>query len=92
MHAPDRDQDLRWTRPASDLAALTPAAGAYSVGTVIVSGASDTRRVRRVVWTHPQVRVFAGLIHNAKSPHRPARATGGSWTGFPVRTTHLIGR
>ncbi|MFF2927182.1 deaminase [Streptomyces celluloflavus] len=37
MYAPDRDQDLRWIRRAIDLAALCPpAAGAYSVGAVIV--------------------------------------------------------
>jgi diaminohydroxyphosphoribosylaminopyrimidine deaminase/5-amino-6-(5-phosphoribosylamino)uracil reductase len=35
--AADRDQDLRWIRRAIDLAALCPpAAGAYSVGAVIV--------------------------------------------------------
>ncbi|KKD11003.1 deaminase [Streptomyces lividans] len=38
MYAPDRDQDLRWIQRAIDLAALCPpAAGAYSVGAVIVS-------------------------------------------------------
>ncbi|MYR27811.1 MULTISPECIES: deaminase [unclassified Streptomyces] len=37
MYAPDREQDLRWMRRALDLAALCPpAAGAYSVGAVIV--------------------------------------------------------
>lgn len=37
MYAPDRDQDLRWMQRAIDLAALCPpAAGAYSVGAVIV--------------------------------------------------------
>ncbi|MGC5543677.1 deaminase [Streptomyces griseus] len=37
MHAPDRDQDLRWMQRAINLAALCPpAAGAYSVGAVIV--------------------------------------------------------
>lgn len=37
MYAPDRDQDLRWIQRAIDLAALCPpAAGAYSVGAVIV--------------------------------------------------------
>ncbi|MFB7936935.1 deaminase [Streptomyces sp. NPDC056049] len=37
MHAPDRDQDLRWTRRAIGLATLCPpATGAYSVGAVIV--------------------------------------------------------
>ncbi|MFB7171643.1 deaminase [Streptomyces sp. NPDC056254] len=38
MHAPDRDEDLRWMQRAIDLAALCPpAAGAYSVGAVIVA-------------------------------------------------------
>ncbi|MEU2800876.1 deaminase [Streptomyces sp. NPDC007117] len=38
MYAPDRDQDLRWMNRAISLAALCPpAAGAYSVGAVIVS-------------------------------------------------------
>lgn len=38
MHAPDRNQDLRWMRRAIGLAALCPpAAGAYSVGAVIVA-------------------------------------------------------
>ncbi|MET8751342.1 deaminase [Streptomyces sp. NPDC004667] len=38
MYAPDRDQDLRWIQRAIDLAALCPpAAGAYSVGAVIVA-------------------------------------------------------
>lgn len=38
MYAPDRGQDLRWMQRAIDLAALCPpAAGAYSVGAVIVS-------------------------------------------------------
>ncbi|MEU5836385.1 deaminase [Streptomyces diacarni] len=37
MYAPDRDQDLRWMQRAIGLAALCPlAAGAYSVGAVIV--------------------------------------------------------
>ncbi|MFD4528391.1 deaminase [Streptomyces sp. NPDC058470] len=37
MYAPGRDQDLRWTQRAIDLAALCPpAVGAYSVGAVIV--------------------------------------------------------
>ncbi|MEU8489278.1 deaminase [Streptomyces sp. NPDC048641] len=37
MYAPDRDQDLRWMNRAISLAALCPpAAGAYSVGAVIV--------------------------------------------------------
>ncbi|MFD3533344.1 deaminase [Streptomyces sp. NPDC058664] len=37
MYAPDRDQDLRWMQRAISLAALCPpAAGAYSVGAVIV--------------------------------------------------------
>ncbi|WP_031031351.1 deaminase [Streptomyces albus] len=37
MYAPDRDQDLRWMQRALDLATLCPpAAGAYSVGAVIV--------------------------------------------------------
>ena len=37
MYAPDRDQDLRWIQRAIDLAALCPpAAGAYSVGAVII--------------------------------------------------------
>lgn len=37
MYTPDRNQDLRWIRRAIDLAALCPpAAGAYSVGAVIV--------------------------------------------------------
>ncbi|MFC8765120.1 deaminase [Streptomyces sp. NPDC057193] len=37
MYAPDRDQDLRWMQRAIDLSALCPpAAGAYSVGAVIV--------------------------------------------------------
>ncbi|MFE4310408.1 deaminase [Streptomyces sp. NPDC056891] len=37
MSAPDREQDLRWMRRAISLAALCPpAAGAYSVGAVIV--------------------------------------------------------
>ncbi|MEU5958779.1 deaminase [Streptomyces sp. NPDC047525] len=37
MSVPDRDQDLRWMQRAIDLAALCPsAAGAYSVGAVIV--------------------------------------------------------
>ncbi|WP_409239394.1 deaminase [Streptomyces sp. PA5.6] len=37
MYTPDRHQDLRWMRRATDLAALCPpAAGAYSVGAVIV--------------------------------------------------------
>ncbi|MBQ0867400.1 deaminase [Streptomyces sp. RK75] len=37
MYTPERDQDLRWMRHAADLAALCPpAAGAYSVGAVIV--------------------------------------------------------
>lgn len=37
MHAPDRDQDLRWMQRAIGLATLCPpAAGAYSVGAVIV--------------------------------------------------------
>ncbi|MEU9189497.1 deaminase [Streptomyces sp. NPDC048484] len=37
MYAPDRDQDLRWMSRAISLAALCPpAAGAYSVGAVIV--------------------------------------------------------
>lgn len=37
MHAPDRAQDLRWMQRAINLAALCPpAAGAYSVGAVIV--------------------------------------------------------
>ncbi|OEJ21787.1 dCMP deaminase [Streptomyces agglomeratus] len=37
MYAPDRSQDLRWMQRAIDLAALCPpAAGAYSVGAVIV--------------------------------------------------------
>ncbi|MFI5635174.1 deaminase [Streptomyces sp. NPDC051664] len=37
MYVPDRDQDLRWIQRAIDLAALCPpAAGAYSVGAVIV--------------------------------------------------------
>ncbi|MFF5788574.1 deaminase [Streptomyces sp. NPDC012693] len=37
MYAPDRDEDLRWMQRAIDLAALCPpAAGAYSVGAVIV--------------------------------------------------------
>ncbi|SEE61058.1 deaminase [Streptomyces sp. TLI_105] len=38
MHAPDRDQDLHWMRRAIGLASLCPpAAGAYSVGAVIVA-------------------------------------------------------
>ncbi|MFF3015489.1 deaminase [Streptomyces sp. NPDC057939] len=38
MYAPDRDQDLRWMQRAIDLSALCPpAAGAYSVGAVIVA-------------------------------------------------------
>ncbi|MGW5003133.1 deaminase [Streptomyces hydrogenans] len=38
MYAPDRDEDLRWMRRAIGLAALCPpAAGAYSVGAVIVA-------------------------------------------------------
>ncbi|MFH9959026.1 deaminase [Streptomyces roseolus] len=38
MHAPDREQDLRWMQRAIGLAALCPpAAGAYSVGAVIVA-------------------------------------------------------
>ncbi|MFE5884380.1 deaminase [Streptomyces hydrogenans] len=38
MYVPDRDEDLRWMRRAIDLAALCPpAAGAYSVGAVIVA-------------------------------------------------------
>ncbi|MFE3829826.1 deaminase [Streptomyces sp. NPDC059092] len=38
MYSPDRDQDLRWMQRAIALAALCPpAAGAYSVGAVIVS-------------------------------------------------------
>ncbi|WP_032769722.1 deaminase [Streptomyces sp. CNS654] len=37
MHAPDRAQDLSWMRRAINLAALCPpAAGAYSVGAIIV--------------------------------------------------------
>ncbi|WP_332330028.1 deaminase [Streptomyces sp. WMMC1477] len=37
MYAPDRDQDLRWIQRAIDLATLCPpAAGAYSVGAIIV--------------------------------------------------------
>ncbi|MEU3901599.1 deaminase [Streptomyces sp. NPDC045251] len=37
MYAPGRDQDLRWIQRAIDLAALCPpAAGAYSVGAVII--------------------------------------------------------
>lgn len=37
MYAPDRDQDLRWMQRAIDLATLCPpAAGAYSVGAIIV--------------------------------------------------------
>ncbi|MGW1007691.1 deaminase [Streptomyces sp. NPDC002520] len=37
MYAPDRDQDLRWMQRAIGLATLCPpAAGAYSVGAVIV--------------------------------------------------------
>ncbi|MFI2241176.1 deaminase [Streptomyces chrestomyceticus] len=37
MHAPARDQDLRWMQRAIDLSALCPpAAGAYSVGAVII--------------------------------------------------------
>ncbi|MFB7483003.1 deaminase [Streptomyces anulatus] len=39
MYAHDRDQDLHWMRRAISLAALCPpAAGAYSVGAVIVGG------------------------------------------------------
>ncbi|NED07569.1 dCMP deaminase [Streptomyces sp. SID6648] len=39
MYAPHRDEDLRWMRRAIDLARLCPpAAGAYSVGAVIVGG------------------------------------------------------
>ncbi|MEU9858639.1 deaminase [Streptomyces sp. NPDC047974] len=38
MYVPDRDEDLRWMRRAIGLAALCPpAAGAYSVGAVIVA-------------------------------------------------------
>ena len=37
MYAPDRNQDMRWMKRAIDLAAFCPpAAGAYSVGAVIV--------------------------------------------------------
>lgn len=37
MYAPDRDQGLRWMQRAIGLATLCPpAAGAYSVGAVIV--------------------------------------------------------